>query len=330
MSASTSRLLHLFAPPGTPARTCRTTSPRRRSTSASTAAAALTANARRFRGDGRHDQARARRASQHAQSAASSPAAREHALRELRGHPRLIGQFVDVIVTEVMANSLRGRVLMKEVACGPLKALGEPLWPLSPHCADAARRPRHQRTRLPLSAPKRRTRPSGRRRHRAWQGHAFAVRRRQAGCSTTVGVAQGGPAPVAYPGRHVRQVRQPDVCAWQRPDPAGPARSTSHRAGDLAARANSPGVRLSTAGAFALEDGTPVRAVAIAATAGASRGPWRTTSTAAPSTCWCLPRASRALRCRPACVPRIRRSLLPMTAATDPKTDVQSSRCGTG
>jgi tRNA-2-methylthio-N6-dimethylallyladenosine synthase len=27
------------------------------------------------------------------------------------GHPRLVGQFVDVLVTEVMANSLRGRLL---------------------------------------------------------------------------------------------------------------------------------------------------------------------------------------------------------------------------
>ena len=26
------------------------------------------------------------------------------------GHPRMIGQFVDVLITEVMANSLRGRV----------------------------------------------------------------------------------------------------------------------------------------------------------------------------------------------------------------------------
>jgi tRNA-2-methylthio-N6-dimethylallyladenosine synthase len=32
------------------------------------------------------------------------------------GHPRLIGQFVDVVVTEVMSNSLRGRVVTKEVA----------------------------------------------------------------------------------------------------------------------------------------------------------------------------------------------------------------------
>ena len=33
------------------------------------------------------------------------------------GHPRLIGQFVDVLITEVMANSLRGRVLtLDEVA----------------------------------------------------------------------------------------------------------------------------------------------------------------------------------------------------------------------
>jgi tRNA-2-methylthio-N6-dimethylallyladenosine synthase len=27
------------------------------------------------------------------------------------GHARMIGQFVDVLITEVMANSLRGRVL---------------------------------------------------------------------------------------------------------------------------------------------------------------------------------------------------------------------------
>jgi tRNA-2-methylthio-N6-dimethylallyladenosine synthase len=27
------------------------------------------------------------------------------------GHPRLVGRFVDVLVTDVMANSLRGRVL---------------------------------------------------------------------------------------------------------------------------------------------------------------------------------------------------------------------------
>jgi tRNA-2-methylthio-N6-dimethylallyladenosine synthase len=26
------------------------------------------------------------------------------------GHPRLIGQFVDVVITEAMANSLRGRI----------------------------------------------------------------------------------------------------------------------------------------------------------------------------------------------------------------------------
>jgi tRNA-2-methylthio-N6-dimethylallyladenosine synthase len=26
------------------------------------------------------------------------------------GHPRLIGQFVDVLITEAMSNSLRGRV----------------------------------------------------------------------------------------------------------------------------------------------------------------------------------------------------------------------------
>jgi tRNA-2-methylthio-N6-dimethylallyladenosine synthase len=33
------------------------------------------------------------------------------------GHPRLIGQFVDVVITEAMANSLRGRVeLAGEVA----------------------------------------------------------------------------------------------------------------------------------------------------------------------------------------------------------------------
>ena len=28
------------------------------------------------------------------------------------GHPRLIGQFVDVLITEVMSNSLRGRVVI--------------------------------------------------------------------------------------------------------------------------------------------------------------------------------------------------------------------------
>ena len=27
------------------------------------------------------------------------------------GHPRLIGQFVDVVVTEAMSNSLRGRIM---------------------------------------------------------------------------------------------------------------------------------------------------------------------------------------------------------------------------
>jgi tRNA-2-methylthio-N6-dimethylallyladenosine synthase len=32
------------------------------------------------------------------------------------GHPRLIGQFVDVVITEVMSNSLRGRVVIEEVA----------------------------------------------------------------------------------------------------------------------------------------------------------------------------------------------------------------------
>ena len=32
------------------------------------------------------------------------------------GHPRLIGQFVDVLITEVMANSLRGRVVVAESA----------------------------------------------------------------------------------------------------------------------------------------------------------------------------------------------------------------------
>ena len=31
------------------------------------------------------------------------------------GHPRMIGHFVDVLITEVMANSLRGRVLTEEV-----------------------------------------------------------------------------------------------------------------------------------------------------------------------------------------------------------------------
>ena len=31
------------------------------------------------------------------------------------GHPRMIGQFVDVLITEVMANSLRGRVVVGEV-----------------------------------------------------------------------------------------------------------------------------------------------------------------------------------------------------------------------
>ena len=28
------------------------------------------------------------------------------------GHPRLVGQFVDVVITEAMSNSLRGRVAM--------------------------------------------------------------------------------------------------------------------------------------------------------------------------------------------------------------------------
>jgi tRNA-2-methylthio-N6-dimethylallyladenosine synthase len=32
------------------------------------------------------------------------------------GHPRLIGQFVDVVITEVMSNSLRGRVVQREDA----------------------------------------------------------------------------------------------------------------------------------------------------------------------------------------------------------------------
>jgi tRNA-2-methylthio-N6-dimethylallyladenosine synthase len=32
------------------------------------------------------------------------------------GHPRLIGQFVDVVVTEAMSNSLRGRLAMAEEA----------------------------------------------------------------------------------------------------------------------------------------------------------------------------------------------------------------------
>jgi len=27
------------------------------------------------------------------------------------GHPRLVGQFVDVVITEAMTNSLRGRVM---------------------------------------------------------------------------------------------------------------------------------------------------------------------------------------------------------------------------
>jgi len=30
------------------------------------------------------------------------------------GHPRLIGQFVDVVITEAMPNSLRGRVRIDE------------------------------------------------------------------------------------------------------------------------------------------------------------------------------------------------------------------------
>ena len=30
------------------------------------------------------------------------------------GHPRMIGRFVDVLITEVMANSLRGRVLTED------------------------------------------------------------------------------------------------------------------------------------------------------------------------------------------------------------------------
>ena len=30
------------------------------------------------------------------------------------GHPRLVGQFVDVVITEAMSNSLRGRVAMTD------------------------------------------------------------------------------------------------------------------------------------------------------------------------------------------------------------------------
>jgi tRNA-2-methylthio-N6-dimethylallyladenosine synthase len=30
------------------------------------------------------------------------------------GHPRMIGQFVDVVITEAMSNSLRGRVRLDE------------------------------------------------------------------------------------------------------------------------------------------------------------------------------------------------------------------------
>ena len=49
---------------------------------------------------------------------ASELAGRTENMRYLNflGHPRLIGQFVDVLVTEVMANSLRGRVLTDESA----------------------------------------------------------------------------------------------------------------------------------------------------------------------------------------------------------------------
>jgi tRNA-2-methylthio-N6-dimethylallyladenosine synthase len=32
------------------------------------------------------------------------------------GHPRLVGQFVDVVITEAMSNSLRGRVAMADAA----------------------------------------------------------------------------------------------------------------------------------------------------------------------------------------------------------------------
>ena len=31
------------------------------------------------------------------------------------GHPRLVGQFVDVLITEAMSNSLRGRVLANDM-----------------------------------------------------------------------------------------------------------------------------------------------------------------------------------------------------------------------
>jgi tRNA-2-methylthio-N6-dimethylallyladenosine synthase len=32
------------------------------------------------------------------------------------GHPRLVGEFVDVLVTDAMSNSLRGRVLVDATA----------------------------------------------------------------------------------------------------------------------------------------------------------------------------------------------------------------------
>jgi tRNA-2-methylthio-N6-dimethylallyladenosine synthase len=31
------------------------------------------------------------------------------------GHPRLVGQFVDVVITEALSNSLRGRVALGEL-----------------------------------------------------------------------------------------------------------------------------------------------------------------------------------------------------------------------
>jgi tRNA-2-methylthio-N6-dimethylallyladenosine synthase len=30
------------------------------------------------------------------------------------GHPRLVGQFVDVVITEAMSNSLRGRLATRD------------------------------------------------------------------------------------------------------------------------------------------------------------------------------------------------------------------------
>jgi tRNA-2-methylthio-N6-dimethylallyladenosine synthase len=37
------------------------------------------------------------------------------------GHARLVGQFVDVEITQAMPNSLRGRVLIAETAAPPVE-----------------------------------------------------------------------------------------------------------------------------------------------------------------------------------------------------------------